>query len=94
MAAVQQVETVITYVVGQADNASEFPQPVVWVMDIDGTILSMTVIPLLGTGQQGVAYGFEDMHEGNEWMVDGPFANLRKAIDAAILAKSKGQANG
>lgn len=33
--------------------------------------------------QQGYAYGFEDMHEGNRWMIDGPFANLRKAIDAA-----------
>jgi hypothetical protein len=38
--------------------------------------------------QQGYAYGFEDMHEGNRWGIEGPFANLRKAIDAARLATS------
>lgn len=35
---------------------------------------------------QGVAYGFQDMHEGNRWVVEGPFATARKAIDAAIAA--------
>ncbi|MDM0041834.1 hypothetical protein QTI05_22530 [Variovorax sp. J22R193] len=30
--------------------------------------------------QQGHAYGFEDMHEGNRWCVEGPFATLRKLI--------------
>jgi ABC-type phosphate transport system auxiliary subunit len=29
------------------------------------------------------AYGFQDLHEGNRWTIDGPFANLRIAIDAA-----------
>ena len=29
-----------------------------------------------------VAYGFEDMHEGNTWYVEGPFNNVRAAIDA------------
>ena len=32
----------------------------------------------------GAAYGFEDTHEGNRWMIDGPFNSLRAAIDAAI----------
>lgn len=30
----------------------------------------------------GYAYGFEDMHEGNRWMIDGPFSEIRAAIDA------------
>jgi hypothetical protein len=30
----------------------------------------------------GYAYGFEDMHEGNRWMIDGPFSDIRAAIDA------------
>lgn len=30
----------------------------------------------------GYAYGFEDMHEGNRWMIDGPFRDIRSAIDA------------
>jgi hypothetical protein len=34
----------------------------------------------------GAAYGFEDTHEGNRWMIDGPFNSLRAAIDAAIDA--------
>jgi len=41
---------------------------------------------------QRVAYGFEDCHEGNEWQIAGPFATLRKAIDAAM--SSEGGANG
>ena len=28
------------------------------------------------------AYGFEGIHEGNRWMIDGPFINVRDAIDA------------
>lgn len=36
---------------------------------------------------QGTSYGFEDMHEGNRWMIDGPFANIRNALDAAIACK-------
>ena len=39
----------------------------------------------------GAAYGFEDTHEGNRWMIDGPFNSLRAAIDAAI---EKGNSNG
>jgi len=32
------------------------------------------------------AYGFQDMHEGNRWTIEGPFANLRIAIDRAMEA--------
>lgn len=32
---------------------------------------------------QRMAYGFQDIHEGNEWKVDGPFVSVRNAIDAA-----------
>lgn len=35
---------------------------------------------------QGYAYGFQDMHEGNRWTIDGPFANLRIAIDESMEA--------
>lgn len=28
------------------------------------------------------AYGFEDVHEGNRWMIDGPFGNIRDAADS------------
>jgi hypothetical protein len=38
---------------------------------------------------QGYAYGFQDMHEGNRWMIDGPFTNVRAAIDAALAAKQE-----
>ena len=34
--------------------------------------------------QLGSAYGFQGMHEGNRWMIEGPFVNVRAAIDAAI----------
>lgn len=33
------------------------------------------------------AYGCEDIHEGNRWMIDGPFRTVRDAIDAAMAAK-------
>ena len=33
---------------------------------------------------QREAYGFQDIHEGNRWTVDGPFATVREAIDAAM----------
>jgi len=29
--------------------------------------------------KQGYAYGFEDMHEGNKWEIEGPFMSLRVA---------------
>lgn len=32
----------------------------------------------------GYAYGFQDVHEGNRWEIDGPFSNVRSALDAAI----------
>ena len=35
----------------------------------------------------GAAYGFEDTHEGNRWMVDGPFSSVRVAIDDMMQAK-------
>lgn len=31
----------------------------------------------------GYAYGFEDMHEGNRWVIEGPFKSVRDAIDDA-----------
>lgn len=27
------------------------------------------------------AYGFEGIHEGNLWMIDGPYRDIRAAID-------------
>lgn len=30
------------------------------------------------------SYGFQDMHEGNRWKIEGPFRNVREAIDAAM----------
>lgn len=33
------------------------------------------------------AYGCEGIHEGNRWMIDGPFRTVRDAIDAALAAK-------
>ena len=36
---------------------------------------------------QRMAYGFQEINEGNEWKVDGPFATARAAIDAAIQAQ-------
>ena len=40
------------------------------------------------------AYGFEDVHEGNAWYIDGPFSNVRKAIDAAILSTASPAGEG
>lgn len=28
------------------------------------------------------SYGFQDIHEGNRWTIEGPFRNVREAIDA------------
>lgn len=28
------------------------------------------------------AYGFEGVHEGNRWVIDGPFRSIRDAIDS------------
>jgi len=39
------------------------------------------------------AYGFEDTHEGNRWMVEGPFMFVRDAIDAA-RTEPKERTNG
>lgn len=30
------------------------------------------------------AYGFEDVHEGNRWSIEGPFPSLRKALDSEM----------
>lgn len=30
---------------------------------------------------QGEAYGFGDIHEGNSWLVEGTYGNIRQAID-------------
>ncbi len=43
--------------------------------------------------KQGTAYGFEDIQEGNEWVMNGPFPTLRKAIDACMADESKGRAS-
>jgi hypothetical protein len=37
--------------------------------------------------QLGYAYGFQDMHEGNRWEIDGPFSDVRKALDAMQAAQ-------
>lgn len=34
--------------------------------------------------QQGVSFGFQDIHEGNKWEIGGPYATLRIAIDAEM----------
>jgi hypothetical protein len=34
------------------------------------------------------AYGFENCHEGNRWVIDGPFNTAREALDA--MAKEYG----
>ena len=34
-------------------------------------------------------YGFEDIQEGNRWVIDGPFRTVRDAIDAAISKESR-----
>lgn len=36
--------------------------------------------------KQGYAYGFEDTHEGNRWMIEGPFMSVRTAIDELMAA--------
>lgn len=28
------------------------------------------------------AYGYEDVQEGNRWMIDGPFVSIRNAVDS------------
>lgn len=38
---------------------------------------------------QSTSYGFEDMHEGNRWTIEGPFMSLRTAIDEGIAANKK-----
>lgn len=54
-------------------------------------------IDLLNT--LGYAYGFQDMHEGNRWEIEGPFIDvrdtLRKQLDEArSLLLMVGEANG
>lgn len=43
--------------------------------------------------KQREAYGFEDIQEGNLWMIEieGPFNTLREAIDAAMQTKEQKQ---
>jgi len=36
--------------------------------------------------KQRVGYGFEGELEGYEWLMNGPYASIRAAIDAAMLA--------
>lgn len=35
---------------------------------------------------QREAYGFENEHHGNRWVIDGPFRDARQAIDTAMRA--------
>lgn len=39
--------------------------------------------------RQSESYGFQDIHEGNRWCVEGAYATLRKLIDAAISQEPK-----
>lgn len=39
--------------------------------------------------QQRKAYGFQDIHEGNRWCVEGPFATLRQLIDVYSLEEKE-----
>lgn len=37
------------------------------------------------------SYGFQDIHEGNRWQIDGPYRCVRDAIDDAIqMEKDRG----
>ena len=38
--------------------------------------------------QQRQGYGFDGVHEGNRWVVDGPYRTVRIGIDAAMKAAS------
>ena len=40
--------------------------------------------------QQCEAYGFQGIHEGNRWEINGPCANVRVAIDAERAARKQG----
>lgn len=37
--------------------------------------------------RQVEAYGTEGIHEGNRWLIDGPYRDLRQAIDEAMEAQ-------
>ncbi len=34
------------------------------------------------------SYGFEDLHEGNRWCIEGPFCDIRHALDAEITTRT------
>lgn len=38
--------------------------------------------------QQGYAYGFQDMHEGNHWEIRGAYRTVRDALRAELAAQS------
>jgi hypothetical protein len=40
---------------------------------------------------QKTAYGFQDLHEGNEWGCSGAYATIRDCIDAALADASGAQ---
>ena len=46
-----------TKVSGQGDAFDGLIHPILWEMDIDGTILNMTALPFVLGGERGVAYG-------------------------------------
>jgi hypothetical protein len=38
---------------------------------------------------QKTPYGFQDLHEGNRWVVEGAYGTLRQAIDAAMQKETQ-----
>lgn len=39
----------------------------------------------------GIAYGFEDMHEGNTWTIGGAYSSVRDALDGFSMADTSMQ---
>lgn len=37
--------------------------------------------------RQVESYGFEGIHEGNRWVIDGPYRDIRQAIDEAMATR-------
>jgi hypothetical protein len=55
-----------------------------WALEEENAELRKDAGRLDWIDSQCEAYGFEDIHEGNRWFLDGPFSTIRIAIDAAI----------
>ena len=52
-------------------------------------VTSQDVARLDWLDKERVAYGLHDVHEGNRWMIDGAYANVREAIDAERSAQAE-----